>query len=198
MTTAITVCYNTPALIATAVQSIKMFYPDMKIIIIDGSPMFSECYQKVEELQQKYPKIVIRHMLRNIGHGAGLQIGVKETKSDNILFFDSDIKLKDGCIAEMRSLLTPGVLGCGYVCRVNSDGYNTPGGMRYLHPYFALIKRSEYLKCSPARNHGAPLIDTMKSAKKNKMKVLDFDLSKYVEHKWRGTRNINPKWMEQL
>jgi glycosyltransferase involved in cell wall biosynthesis len=170
----------------------------MKIIIIDGSAVNSECWLAVEYLQLQYPKIIVRHVLKNIGHGAGLQMGIKETKSENILLFDSDIKMKEGCLTMMSDLLLPGIFGVGYVCNVNSDGYNTPGGMRYLHPYFALIKRAEYLKCKPARNHGAPLIDTMKSARAQKLKVVNFDLLQYIEHKWRGTRNINPKWMEQL
>lgn len=197
-TVAITVCYETPDLILRAVSSVKNLYPDMPVFIVDGSKYASPCFEAVEELQQRFRGITVRHTLYNIGHGNGLQYAIEQTKSEYILTFDSDIKLLGGCLPQMKRLLTPGVLGCGMVVTVDAAGFCRPEGIPYLHPYFALLRRSEYNKVRPVKNHGAPFIDTMISAHKRRRKVIEFDLRSYVEHKWKGTRSIHKTWAKDL
>ncbi len=195
---AITVCYNTPELITRAVSSVKRFYPDLPIFIVDGSKRKSACYLACEDLARRYPGIQVYHALRNIGHGDGMQYAVDQTRSEYLLLMDSDIQVLAPCLETMQARLTPGALGIGLVLKVDSTGHLQPEGVNYLHPYFCLLNRGIYRELQPMRNHGAPLIDTMLAAHARGIQVQDFDLAGYVEHKWRGTVAVNPRWMQQL
>ena len=61
-----------------------------------------------------------------------------------------------------------------------------------------LINMAVYDKCKPIKNHGAPLVDTMHSAHEQGISVISFPVEDYICHAWKGTRRINPKWLEDL
>ena len=195
---AITVCYNTPELIKRAVISVKTFYPDLEIIVVDGSPEGSPCYCACDWLSSVYDGVTVHHVLRNIGHGKGVQFAIRKTQSKHIIVFDSDIQMMSGCIEDMTVHLKPTDLGIGLVVQVDAAGICEPSGTNYLHPYFCILNRSIYDRLPPIRNHGAPFIDTMQAASEIGIKVRNYDLKEKIQHDWRGTRNINPKWMSEL
>ena len=77
--TGVCVNYNTPELLKKAINSIGMFY-DFPIIIINGS-------------EEEIPGAV--NVGYNIGHGLGMDMGIRMAKTDYILTFDTDIARKE-------------------------------------------------------------------------------------------------------
>lgn len=190
-TVGIVVTYNTPQLIRNAISSIRRFYKDLPILIIDGSPEGSHCYLEVERLK-RFGMVDVRHETSNIGHGRGLHLGISMTKQENILVFDSDIVMKRPCLELMQfKLLHPLVYGIGQIVRVDMTGHNHPNGMEYLHPHFAMISRRHYNNFNPFIHHGAPFIKAAHSLYSQQLvQMLDFPVKKYVKHVERGTVNM--------
>lgn len=57
--TGIIVSYNTPDLLKKCYDSIRKFYPSMKLIIIDGSPIGSDCYNYASSLSGTSTAVVV-------------------------------------------------------------------------------------------------------------------------------------------
>ncbi len=85
--TAITVAYNTPTLIRKAITSMRWHYPDIAIIIVDGSPKDSECHHVVDELAKIFHGIKVVHANHNIGHGPGMDAAILLSKTKYVLLF---------------------------------------------------------------------------------------------------------------
>ncbi len=194
--TAITVTYNTPTLIHEAITSIRLFYPTLPIIIMDGSPTASECHIEVDALAKKFKHVKVVHIHRNIGHGPGMDAAIGLCTTKYVLLFDSDIEIKrERVIERMLSRLTfvNTVYGVGQIVSVNQNGFNSiHNAIPYLHPHFALIKRLAYKKFKPFIQHGAPCIATAKDIAANPRGYfyMPFPVSEFVLHKERGTVNV--------
>jgi hypothetical protein len=78
---------------------------------------------------------------------------------------------------------------------VNENGINCVDGIKYLHPYFALINKEMYKRFKPFYHHGAPCLNAMKDINNKGLqnKLIHFDLEKYIKHLGRGTRLLDPK-----
>ena len=48
--TGLVVSYNTKELLQTAIESIREFYPDLPILIVDSSTPSNDCYAYTKEL----------------------------------------------------------------------------------------------------------------------------------------------------
>lgn len=179
--TGLVVSHNTKDLLKTSIESIEKFYPDVPILVIDSST--DECYDYVQSLPNKV------HFDFNIGHGKGMNIGITMIDDEEILIFDSDIEMKSPCLDEMRELLDDDTYGVGKVYEVTEWGY---GKTPCLHPYFHLIKKSNYLKYMPYIHSGAPTILANLDVHFRGMSHIlkNFPVDKYVEHRWRGTRDL--------
>lgn len=182
--TAIIVNYNTPDLLKACVASIRKHYPTLDIVIVDGS----ETDETHRELRDTHTFTI--PVKFNIGHGPGLNMGIRACETDYVLLVDSDVTIdKPGVIEELLKIPSY-AYGCGQVVEVNEHGSNVEKGIRYLHPHFALINRTAWGMFPPFMNHGAPLLNTMKA----KPHVVNFPwLEKYITHKGRGTRVLNPE-----
>lgn len=171
------VSYNVPGIITRAVKSIQPYVDE--VIIIDHSQRDNKAYAEADELG-----VQVLHTHRNLGHGPGMHMGIKNLNTEYVIVMDSDTEVKDGSIVQdMISMMKPGVYGVGRVIERL--------GVNYLHPYFAMIRRSSYLKYAPFIHHGAPCKDAMASIW-GKMEVVDMDMSK-VWHEHRRTRERNKK-----
>lgn len=189
--TAVTVVYNTPKLILNCVVAFRLHYPNIPLLIIDGSSSVSECARVVNILQKKYKNITVYRPGYNIGHGAGLHLGISMAKTNNVLIFDSDTEIKKHCISKMLLHLDESTYGVGQVVKVNSSGYNDDNGFDYLHPHFAIINKKQYVRYPAVRNHGAPMILPMLKLRTLKKKaIVNFNVSEYVYHHERGTVSI--------
>jgi glycosyltransferase involved in cell wall biosynthesis len=160
--TGIVVTHNTKNLIQRAYESIRRFHPQLKIIIIDGSDPADECYHYVSSLASEFTIVGVCNY--NIGHGRGMDAGIKMCKTHFALMFDSDIAMLKSPLEQMLALMESDTYGVGYLEKTGYDGYEygahahhrTQGFMWMLHPYFQLLQVSEYFKYHPYVHHGAP------------------------------------------
>lgn len=191
--TAIIVSYNTADLLQKAVYSVRKYYPDMKIIIIDGSEPSNFCQNAVRELALQ-ECINAKVLGYNIGHGKGLHMGLTLCETKYALLMDTDVTINcSGVIERLRELFTENTFGVGKVLNVDRAGNNVVLGHKYLHPHFALISKEKYFKVRPAINHGAPLLLSMFDLPSHGYKLIDVCWGDNVTHHERGTRKLNPK-----
>lgn len=188
--TVIIVSYNTYQLMRECYNSLRKFYPTIPCILIDGSDENDKCHEFVKTRNLQYNKIF--SLKKNYGHGPGMALGIKNCETEYFLLMDSDVVIKRPVLGVMLRLFeTLDIYGVGNVIKVNKYGLNDPKGYDYLHPHFALIKKSEYLRFAPIIHHGAPMIKAMMSGADHG--VYNMDLSEYIVHHERGTRKLNPK-----
>lgn len=209
----LSVNYNTPDLIYTMVKSFRQFYNN-DILIIDGSNQKE--YEEAKNLLSEFNDIEIHHFGFNLHHGKSMAYGFNVLDCDKILVLDSDIIiLKNGILELLENMLEPEFYGVGDIQRIDDRGYNIGSrkgaiglkeseneelGYAYLHPAFMLINRNVALQWPLPINHGAPMIETMKTisiaGKENILKHCEevhegfrSDKAKYLYHPWCSTVN---------
>jgi len=211
--TGITVCHNTKGLIERAYTSVRKFHPDMPIIIIDGSDPGEPCAAYVKTLASS--KTTVISLGYNIGHGRGMDLGIKKAKTKYALIFDSDTEMLKSPVSQMLEMMEEDTFGVGFIQRTALDGYDYgvkpqhkgQESMPYLHPYFQLINIQNYKKYHPYVHHGAPCYLTMRDIYKRGLsgKILkefpglghsagrgfnwEGKPKEYIRHDTRGTRN---------
>jgi hypothetical protein len=188
----VTVCHNTAELIINAVCSIKKYH-DIPIIIIDGSDHTAagrECTEACAMLAKRYRRI--QHVIigRNIGHGVGLHQGIFISEREHVLIFDTDIILKKPAL-KMFPLIQPYYM-MGEILTVDNHGNNSSHGIKYVHPYFAMINRKQYFRSAKFINSGAPLLNAMRIMTKREGMLVNIKVSNAVLHLERGTRAVIP------
>lgn len=188
----IIVSYQAMNLLKECVDSLRKVHPELKILIVDGSIPGSKCYEYVRGIRDKnIRKVQVEY---NIGHGNGMRLGINMTTEKYILLCDSDVVVKKDCITTMHAIVDAKTYGVGQVVKVNAKGENCKNGFDYLHPHFAMISRAQYYAHQKFIHHGAPLIKTMNEINKRKSaRLKNFPVSRFVIHKERGTRALNPK-----
>lgn len=212
------VTYNTRELIETSFNSIRKFHPSLPILIIDNSDEQDPCYKFVDSLQSKITEVI--HTGANIGHGKGMDLGIKKLNSEYALIFDSDIEMLKSPLSGMLSLMESDTFGCGWITEIGTDGYDygtfehqkKDGPVKYLHPYFQLINVANYKKFVPYCHHGSPCYKTMIDIRRKGLsdKILKHftgltghtsgrganwigQPSEYIKHDFGGTRMANKK-----
>ena len=188
---AVTVAHNTGGLLADAVCTLKKWHPLLSITIVDGSdntPPGRDCQTAIRALVQSYNGVDAVFMGRNIGHGDGMHYGIMKAGKENVLVFDTDVIVKKPVLQIFGN---DKYYAMGMMVYVDKSGHNQPTGIKYIHPYFALISRPEYLKFPKFRNAGAPCLYAMKAINHyNPAHLIDVDVARYVVHLERGTRAI--------
>ena len=161
--TGITVVYNTKDLLQRAYKSVRKFHRTMPIIIIDGSDD-KDCAEYVRSLSSDYTVVIQPGY--NIGHGKGMDMGIRMVRTRYAMLFDTDIVMLKSPVAEMISMMKDDSFGIGWVTEIGKDGFDfgtfrthkTP--VKYLHPYFHIIDVINYSKYMPYCHHGAPCYKT--------------------------------------
>lgn len=156
------VSHNTTSLLRNAYESVRKWYPEMLIIIVDGSDFNDPCRQYVESLSSPYTMLILCQT--NIGHGRGMDLAIRQIKTKFALLFDSDIVMLKSPVEQMLSMMEEDTYGVGYLEKTGYDGYEygahphhkNESFMMMLHPYFQLLQVSEYFKFHPYIHHGAP------------------------------------------
>jgi hypothetical protein len=211
--TGITVCHNTKDLIKRAYSSIRKFHPDMPIIIIDGSDPRDPCAVYVKTLVSE--STTVFSLGYNIGHGKGMDLGIKKAKTKYALIFDTDTEMLESPVNQMLGMMEEDTFGVGFIQKIGPDGFDyglksqhkKQKSIPYLHPYFQLINIQNYKKYHPYVHHGAPCYLTMRDIYKRGLsnKILkefpglghsaskgfnwEGKPKKYIRHNTRGTRN---------
>lgn len=162
--TGICVTYNTAELFKTAFESFRRFHPHMDFTIIDNSDRSDPCWHYVESIKNVANVI---HTDANIGHGRGLDLGLRRCGDDLAVVFDSDIVMLRSPLAQMTAMMDSETYGIGWITTIGHDGFDfgTPDRghtipIPYLHPYFAMINVAQYMKYHPFVHHGAPWFKT--------------------------------------
>lgn len=165
--TAMTVTWCYKEVIEKSYTSFRQFHPTMKMIVVDGSFKTMPCWEYLESLLD--PNLNIYHMDYNIGHGKGMNYGIRKCQTPFLLIFDSDIEMVESPVQAMLDMMEDDTFGVGYTELVAPDGHDygvfsrhkNQRSIKYLHPYFQLIQIREYNKYKPYIHHGAPCITTM-------------------------------------
>ena len=134
----------------------------MPLIIIDGSDKSNPCYSYVISLADERTMVGVCGY--NIGHGRGMDAGIRMCKTRFALIFDSDIVMLKSPAEQMLSMMEEDTYGVGYTEKSGLDGYEYGAHshhkdqdfMYMLHPFFHLLQISEYFKFHPYVHHGAP------------------------------------------
>ena len=206
--------HNTVSLLENAYNSVRKFHPDMQIIIIDGSDATDPCRQYVESLASDITTVGVAGY--NIGHGRGMDAGIKLCKTKYALMFDSDIVMLKSPVEKMLELMKEDTYGVGYTEPTGEDGFEYGAHphhknetvTRYLHPYFQLLQISEYYKFPPYVHHGAPCVHAMVAIKRAGLSdkiLVEFpglghssssgwnwtgSPKEWIQHDTRGTRDV--------
>jgi len=193
--TVICVNFKTPDLTRDCVSSLRQFYPNVKIILIDNGGCGASL-RMVRQLGEMYDLTVIENR-DNIGHGPALNQGIRLATTPYVFTLDSDTRIeKGGFIEEMtgRFKADAGLFALGWLRYTGKNGVATPKqelqrGMKYVHPYACMLDREKYLGLSVGFIHsGAPATALMNAAGEAGYGLEDFPVNKYIWHKVAGTR----------
>jgi hypothetical protein len=190
--TCATVTCNTKELLERSVKSISEFYPQLRIMIIDGS---------TQSFKYDLPKNAeLYAMGYNVGHGPGMHLAITMCQTPLILLFDTDAVMKRPCLEQMIELVEEDTFGvgdiyptpqCTYFIQFGDGSQDIP----VLHPYFHIVQKSVYNKYLPYIQNGGPTfltaLDIFSQGLSDKI-LKKFPVLDYVEHQWRGTRDVKP------
>ena len=183
---------NTNDLIRLCLESLLRFYPDIPILIVDGSSTDESIfYCKYKELIHPNIKIWIRNG-RN-SHGMKMDEALKiHIKTRYVLLCDSDIIMeRGGLIEDMLSEFYKDELlyAIGTLMLVTRSNYGcgTPKDendiLRYAHPSFSIYDVEKYHQLNaPFTDHGAPCVYNMMEAEKRKLNIAYYPVDKYISH----------------
>lgn len=170
MITALTVNYNTPEYLERLLKSFREHY-DIPYYVLDGSDR--DKYEKIVDFPKKYG-IKLIHFDYNIHHGPGMAYGIKNIKTQQLLFIDSDmIILNNGWLDMMKDTLGRNDYGTGDIQKeyyMIKDGNNKDKKGKqaykklwidYLHPALALVNKDVVIRYPMPIKGGAPLINAM-------------------------------------
>jgi len=134
----------------------------MKLIIVDGSHRNDPCYNYVQTLADEITDVY--RLGFNIGHGRGMDYGIKRCQTPFVLIFDSDIEMVKSPLEQMYAMIEPDTYGVGYLEKTAYEGFEYGAKpehtgkpfMMMLHPFFHLLQISQYYKFHSYVHHGAP------------------------------------------
>jgi glycosyltransferase involved in cell wall biosynthesis len=165
--TAILVSYNSEDLLANTLLSLRRHYPEVPLIIVDGSAPDNSCRKFLETMKDSFiTKVFADH---NIGHGRGMCLGLERCFTPFALLLDSDVTVHEPILEGMLEMMEPDTFGVGCLHNIGLDGHifgiheghRSQQPIPYLHPFFALINLENYRHYHPFVHHGAPCYKTM-------------------------------------
>jgi len=200
--TAVTLFYKTKDLIDLSIKSFRKYYPSIPLVIVDNSDG-DDCTIALRDFVNNDNYSTLIETGSNLGHGAGLDVGIRNVSSKLIYIFESDVFMKvPGLIEELISIVGDKTYGVSEIHWVTYDkpfsdvsrDFIERKKMRYIWIYAGLLSKDKYLEFPPLGNdqktNAFPIGETMRSIhdKGDDELLVDFDLSKYVTHLYGGTR----------
>jgi len=89
----ISINFNNPEVTAEMIESLKhISYPNIEIIIVDNASNVGN----VDELNEKYPGIILVKSTQNLGFAGGNNLGILESKGKYILLLNNDTVVDPG------------------------------------------------------------------------------------------------------
>ena len=189
--TAVVAHYNTLDLTRRALESLRQFYPDLPVIVVDNGSTDASAHYLRDLASQGRIHLVTNG--ENLGHGPALHQGMLLAQTPLVLTLDSDCEVKHGGWLELMTAKfgDPRTFAVGEVCWTNDVGINVApnAGIPYAHPSTSVYRRALYFQLLPFINHGAPCIDTMLDASWHGWAVVGFPIRDFVAHAEMGTRS---------
>jgi len=182
--------YQTPDLIKIAVESLRKFYPSVKLLIIDNGSK-DESKAVIERLKGECPdETDLLFLNKNCFHGPAMDKALKTVYEEYVFFLDSDAEVKRGgfleaMLDEMEK--DKNAYGIGRMQIVNKRGFPAEEGITVLVPAYMMIRRSYYSDLPPFEHHGMPVLNNFISANEKGLRLISFPIEQYIDHKWRGT-----------
>lgn len=190
--TFIVVNYQTPDLTTTCYQSLRYYYPEIAVIVVDNGSHDNSA-NMIHRWAELHPQTKGVWLMGNKGHGPGLHAGVMETRTPFFFSLDSDTEVKRGeFLGPMLQMMTdPEVYVVGRVVQVDDTGHRLyeGQGIPYCHPCAALWHRSTYMAYPPFELHGAPALRNQRRAMRWGHRPQHFPIDEYIHHKTKGTRS---------
>lgn len=188
--TVVIINFNTPDLLQIAVESLKRYYPKIRLLIVDnGSAVDSIALIKELEHKQENTKALL--LKNNMYHGPAMNLAVMEyVTTDKVFFLDSDTEtIKAGFLEEMAQLIDNDqvIYGVGEFNTVNKRGFTDSKGEIILQTPYMLLKTSIYKKLPAFEHHGQPTLVNFSTSWAKGYRLIEFPVSNYINHKWRGT-----------
>lgn len=193
MVTAVIINYKTPELTLAAVESLRLYYHGLKIIVIDNGSKMNYLERLKFETTLIFSGVELISNTKNIHHGPAMHQAINYITTDYALFFDSDCKvIKKGFLEKMIKLIKTDKLNyaVGKLIFLNKRGFPTDDpqkGFAYIKPFAMLLKCDIYKKLPPFKKHGSPCLENMIAAVNNGFKLINFDVEEYILHLGRGT-----------
>lgn len=194
--TALTVNFKTPELVYDACNSFRLYYPDIRHIVVDNGG----CAASLERLRKLTDKgfVELIENERNAGHGPALNQGIALIETPYAFLLDSDTRTEQGGFLEkMLDLFEadPLLFAVGWLRKVGKTGvaYRNQStapdsALSYIHPYACLLDVAKFGELRPFALSGAPALETMYDARERGYHVKDFPVSEHIWHKVAGTR----------
>ncbi len=191
--TAVVINFQTPDLTRRAVTSLRLWYPDLPLLLIDnGSTDDSPSQLQTLAGESTAPTTLLRNP-RNLHHGPAMDQALRHLSTEEVFFLDSDcVIVKGGILERLLEALRSGerIYAAGKRVFMNSRGFDTEPGPRshpYIRPICMVIRRRPYLTLPPFRRHGAPCLDNMRAATATGLHLAHVPVEEYVRHEGRGT-----------
>ncbi len=192
--TAVIVHYKTPDLLCRAVSSLRVFYPELPLLLIDNGSD-DESRSVIAQLTGGgRPADRVIFNAANLHHGPGMDQAAREAATPYILYLDSDCEvLRGGFVEEMLARLeeSPGNYAAGERVFMDRRGFDvpmsTPDALAYIRPVCMLLRRELYHTLPKFQLHGTPCLDNMAEAARRGYGLISYPAFTYVSHAGRGT-----------
>ena len=110
---------------------IRSIEKDIKIIVVENS----DNYQFKEELENTYDNVSCVLTSKNLGMGAGNNIGIKKAKTDFVLILNPDVILEASTINELI-VASQKIINFAILAPISTDKY----------PNYRLLKMKKLIK----------------------------------------------------
>lgn len=181
--TAVIVNYNTPTMTSNCIQSVRKFFANLPIIVVDNGSDLAHCHQMLETCRD-FKTWYVR-LDRNYEHGPGLTYGVALAETPLVWTLDSDVEiLRSSTLVRLMKRMGPETYAVGQLMQIPTD-------LPYIHPHCMLADRMAFnsLPRGNVSKHGAPLKYHFADARRRGLGLVDaWDIiQECVLHKNHGT-----------
>ena len=191
--TAVIINYQTPELTQRAIASLRSYYPQLPLLLIDNGSRDSsgellDAYAAVHS-----PTTVFLRNSSNLYHGPAMHQAAEHCRTDYLLYLDSDCHVTKGGFLELMLDVAEKDGSCYAVGKrvyMNDRGFEVgpgPFAIAYIRPSCMLVNKRMYLTLPPFTHHGTPCLDNMRAAASSGYALVDFPILSYVVHEGRGT-----------
>lgn len=195
---------NKRSLTELCLGSLLRFYPDIDVLVVNGSPFDDDSTSYLKLMALKHPNVRVLEWSKTNSHGIMMDTSIRNNVSNEyVLLMDNDTIVERGgwidpMVEQLKADANMFATGTVMIVSRSNDSCGIPKDeddlLRHAHPSCSIIKRSMYLGFRGATNHGAPLCYTMEDAKLNGRTIGSFPVDKYVSHlsgaSWTNPRTI--------